>query len=464
MSNVEQKLEWREESPKHWVRSLDSIESFFYSASSIKTPSGMAHLMVRVGARLPLGIDCTIETIKEAWKTLRFYHPRIASSVVDGKLTYTIPSSQQLEEWLKATVYIDPVATSGLEVLATFKSLDTGVLIVLPTVREIIFEIPHCHIDGVGAMKFMNIILETLQAPPKKVTFGDEHRNLSNSITFKLGLQDPSKSDLHQAREIIRDFSVGLPGLGLNLKHNMNSSHAVRMEQVNFNPSESKRILKKSRSLGLSVTHVCHSSMIQAIHRFAETSSNTYSSLFFISLRERFQGRPGNPDSPVSLELTALPATIPTGRHQQSFERAKHLRNVYTKFKNDTEHVRLHQPIYDFLSQAPNTKTEAQVLLSSLGIVEDHVAQNLGDFWVGVSTATPDLTVYIWTFESRLTLSAWYNEAFHTKKEMSVFLQQMKLELISSLKIRSDLLYISHRCVKIISKACCIPHSFLKRQ
>lgn len=105
MVNIKQKLDWREVSPNHWMRSLDSIESFFHSASSIKTPSGVAHLMVRVGARLPLEMNCTIETIKEAWKTLRYYHPRIASSVVDGKLTYTIPSSQQLEEWLEETVF-----------------------------------------------------------------------------------------------------------------------------------------------------------------------------------------------------------------------------------------------------------------------------------------------------------------------------------------------------------------------
>jgi hypothetical protein len=435
MVNIKQKLDWREVSPNHWVRSLDSIESFFHSASSIKTPSGVAHLMVRVGARLPLGIDCTTETIKESWKALRYYHPRIASSVVDGNLTYTIPSSEQLEEWLEETVFIDPFATSGVKALATFQSIETGALIFLPTAREIIFEIPHCHIDGVGAMKFMNILLETIQNPPQQVTFGDEYRNLSNSIIFTLGLQPPSISDLQQARDIIRDFSAGLPGLGLDLRYAMNSSHAVRMEQVKFSRFESKKILEKSRSLGFSVTHVCHSSMIQALHRFAETSSKTYSSLFFISLRERFQGRSGTPDSAVSLELTVLPATIPTSQHQQLDERAKHLRSVYTKFKNDFEHVRLHQPMYDFLSQAPNTKTEAQVLLSSLGVVEDRVAHNLGDFWVGVSTATADVTVYIWTFESRLTLSAWYNEAFHTNQEMSAFLQQMKLELVVSLSL-----------------------------
>jgi hypothetical protein len=93
------RYEWKETAPGQWMRPLDSIEKIFYSVSSLSASTVVTHMMVTVGAQLPLlpgVIDHVIKNASLAWKSLRFNHPRTACTVEDGKLRYQVLSEEGL--------------------------------------------------------------------------------------------------------------------------------------------------------------------------------------------------------------------------------------------------------------------------------------------------------------------------------------------------------------------------------
>jgi hypothetical protein len=69
---------------------------------------------------------------------------------------------------------------------------------------EIIFQIPHTHIDGIGAMLLLNTFLGIIRSLLWKVRFKIEHQNLSNSTAHLLGHR--------QARSVVIPLTHGRPG------------------------------------------------------------------------------------------------------------------------------------------------------------------------------------------------------------------------------------------------------------
>jgi hypothetical protein len=75
--------------------------------------------------------------------------------------------------------------------------------------------------------------------------------------------------------------------------------------------------------------------------------------------------------------------------------------------------------MYDFLANAPTPpRNHANSHLSSPGILERQIKYELDDFWIGVSSATPEVTLYIWTFQNSLTLALWFNPAYHQREDI----------------------------------------------
>ena len=446
-------MEWEEIAPGHWSRRLDSIESFFHSMSSVVSPTGITHAMVSVGATLPQKVDCSLGNLQKTWKSLRYRHPRIASSAKDGKLYYSAPNELELAQWLSKTLIVDPHGVSSLDVLATLESTGTGVLVFLPRTREIFFQISHDHIDGIGAMMFLQQLLTALKDPPADVTFGDEHKNLSNSLSHVLG-QSPlsslsSSSPLNPSRasrasspssELQTTNANGMThpsvsrssSLSLICKAVSRPSFAVRLERLEFSPSETDQIRTRAHYHGITVTHACHSAVIQALFHLSEGAANTYTSLIFVDLRRRLRQTSDHEQSPVSVHMNAVPVVLPAC-WRGFIPLAQSLKDVYTKSSGEAHHAAWHNPIYPFHSQEPSCTGSPQVQVSSLGVVHEHFDHDVDDFWIGGGSATADLTTYIWTFKGRLTLAVWYNDAFYEEAVVKLFLQTARSMLVAGL-------------------------------
>ncbi|KAH7108751.1 hypothetical protein B0J11DRAFT_512107 [Dendryphion nanum] len=425
---------WRETAPGEWKRPLDSIEKFFYSASSPPPSSGIGHMMVSAGIRVPLDVDCSFEEVTTVWKSLRYHHPGIACTAEAGSLCYKVPNAEELGSWTAETIITDNSGQTGQEALARLKSSPIGILIVLPPTREIVFQVPHYHIDGIGAIKFLDLVLDAFRDPPKQVEFGDEHQNLPQSLPEIINNGAPSLNSIMRAHRISQEFLRGFPTIDLGKREPTGSEPAVRMERIMFSTEETSRICKEVREHGFTVTHMCHSAMVRVIQSYSRAGFSRYTSFFMINLREQLPACPTTTDSPVNLRLTALPGSIAADSNQGFWDLARSLRKTYTQLNKSPEQTDLHKPMYDFLGTTPVAlEYRKAVHLSSIGIVEKHFAHTVDDFWIGVSSATSEVTVYVWTFKDRLTFTVWYNEAYHRQSDMKKFLQLMRDKLLSGL-------------------------------
>ena len=75
-----------------------------------------------------------------------------------------------------------------------------------------------------------------------------------------------------------------------------------------------------------------------------------------------------------------------------------------------------------------DTPAPTEPLLSSVGVVDryltpDHGIIKVKDFWVGVEMMTHQIIFYLWTWQDRMTLSAFYNETFYDQEFVQQFLQ-----------------------------------------
>lgn len=422
---------WKQVARGQWTRPLDSIEAFFHTTSSGCTTSGVTYNMVHVGATLLEELGHSPRAIEMAWKSLRYHHPRIACTVEHGTLHYQTPSEEDIQDWILRTLVVDNSGKSSLELLATLAPLPMGMLLVLPHNREVVFRIPHHHIDGIGAIQFLDSIVDALRNPPAQVQFGDEHKNLPESLATILDCGPPTASDTAKAHELTQGFSRGMSLLSLGPRDKTGSCCAVQTEQHVFSVDETATVCARAREAGLTVTHLCHSAMIQIVHSFTDLEALDYTSFFYINLRGHLAAQNKSPGSPVSLRLTALPGSLSMKQGQGFWELAHDLKKMYMLGKS-LEHAVLHRPIYELIAKAPAPPSNsANVSLSSIGVVERHVGRGLADFWIGSSSPSAEVAVYVWTFQRRLTFSVWFNAAYHHRSEARDFLQLIRLHLLS---------------------------------
>ena len=424
-------MEWVETAPGHWTRRMDAIEAWFDSASAAETPCGIVHTMVSAGARLPAELFVSVERFKKAWTSLRYDHPRIACSASSGVLHYAVPDSAGVQQWLSHTLIVDESGASGLDLLATLKSRRLAILVLLPQSREVFVQVAHYHIDGVGAMLFLNCLLGALQHPVD-VCFGDEHRNLSRSITHTLQLPPSSRADVQTAQEMVARFASSLPGMRLAPRTRPTLRHAVRMERLEFAVSQTEQIRLQARFYGITVTHACHAAMIQALSRLGDGMGDAYASLFYFSLRGVAVHASSGAASPVSVHLTALPAVVSTSSEPGFLSLARRVKDVYTR---PCGHASLHRPLYNALAPVLDASSDGQARLSSLGVVDERVPYALEDFWIGAGSATADMTTYVWTFRGRLSVATWFNEAFYERSAVNHFLSELRSALLLGLHI-----------------------------
>jgi hypothetical protein len=191
-----------------------------------------------------------------------------------------------------------------------------GVLLLLPLTREIVFQIPHYHVDGIGAMQFLNLILDTFRDPPKHVFFGEEHQNLSGSLGKTFSFGPPRIDDSRRAHKLAKDFQRGLPSINIGAKEATKTEHAIQMERSNFSVEETTATIAKTNQSGFTVTPVYHSAMIEAIQSCIDSKTRKYTNLFFINLREQLATQNDHLMPPVSLRLTVLPGSLPASKEQ----------------------------------------------------------------------------------------------------------------------------------------------------
>ena len=441
---------WRETSPGHFERPFDSMERFFLALARGSLPLNREHWSVSTFAQFDMkaSLKDTESALRHAWKTMRYDHPDLACVACGETKVYEVPDNATLDTWLDETFIVAPASATKEELLASFGPSALASLHFLPHQSEIIIHSSHWRIDFIGAISLLQNLFNAI-AQPRQVHFGDEGRNLSPSrdeaanycSLDELGSPGLVEDIDKAATDLVMQYFGNIPSIGFQAQNLDRKPGGTRRSEVILAPGETSTIVCASRKRGLSVTTALHAALIVALQEVTPTppsSPSKYTTWGLFNIRPLLKA-PSNDSAihPVAVQIVGLPLTL----HASTFaDNALQLKQFYKQRLPPSSDSHIHPGIMvpyanmvvDIAGQPPPVDLPApsEPMLSSIGILEGYLKRKYGDievkeFWVGVEMTTPQIIFYLWTWQGKMTLSAFYNEVFYDKEFIDGFLKRV---------------------------------------
>ena len=447
---------WKETAPGHFERPFDSIEMFFVALARETAPINREHYSLNIAARFqaPFSAEDAVRRFKNAWITMRYDHPEIASMLQGDTKVYEIPDAAGLDAWLRETFVVAADDATVEELVASFQPRSLAMIHFLLHSREVLIHTSHWRMDGIGGINFLNNFFAAA-AKPRPIKFGDEGRNLSpcrdeaaSFITAGIG-HDECQID-QASTDLLATLTDNMPSLGLAT----DSPQAVmpqgtRRLEHRLNTITTSRVVSACKAMNITVTVAVHSAMIQATQQLAsaETAGRKYASWGLFSLR---------PDLPYPFSETAAHATsvnvmgLPLVVCPSTFrENIVQLREFYKQPLPTSAHSTLapimipySNKIVQMVSQPPqpDTPPPSEPVLSSLGVVDAYLDGVHGEveirgFFLGGEIDTRQIMCHLWTWRGEMVLSACYNEAFYERRSVRGYLARTFAILLMELGI-----------------------------
>lgn len=245
---------------------------------------------------------------------MRFDHPQIASFAREGSRMYQTPDSESLASWLTGTfLIVRDVAVEDL--LASLRPTRFPSLYYLPQSSEILVQVPHWYIDGIGAISLLNNIFDAI-ARPRQVVFGAEGKNLSLGIEEAANLSYVS-TEFHDqaAAKLLAKYTSNLPSTGLPLEIPNQAPGPTRRLEIKLRPDFLHSLRSACTAKAITITAAVHAALIASTQQLASDSlkGRSYTSWGTFSLRPYLNPGFTNPKAhPVNLYLCGLPLTLKT--------------------------------------------------------------------------------------------------------------------------------------------------------
>lgn len=348
--------------------------------------------------------------------------------------------------------------------------------------RDLVLRAPHDTIDGIGTLLlFNNFLKHTAEAyssgninhPPP--AWGSEHHNLSPSFRIAASLPNAiSPQQLARIEDITACNAAlrhELPILSIPFKTTSLIPGKHQRASLTLSTHQTVLILAACRARSLTVTQVYHTAIAMAVRDSQKPSQEPtptlkrYINYSLINERRHCRHPYNTPAHAAAVYHStsgahlALDLEVPGSVSSSSSSRtptddkadfarlAPIVRDYYTSIRNDASHPPL-VPHYFTLAtpKDPRIKDSSpsnppplpppsetpSVSISSFGRVDDLIAASyggvleVGDPWVTGEELGSGLGVFLGTFVGELGLSAAFNEAFHTEKEVRGFLERLQ--------------------------------------
>lgn len=449
---------WQQTAPGRFARPFDLMESFFVNLARETAPINREHWAINVTAqfRAPFSYRDVLSRLKNAWITMRYDHPEIASRAEGDTKVYEVPSASDLDAWLQETFNVAADATSIEDLVASIQPQPLASIYFLPRTYEILIHASHWRMDGNGAVSLLNNFFEAV-SKPRPAKFGDEGKNLSpsrdnvlSSALAGIGSGDESQID-KAATDLVSTLRDNMPSLGLpDFSPDAVPLGTRRLEQQ-FDTKTTSRIISACKTLDVSVTTAVHSALLLATQQFAseESSANNYASFGVFSLRSGLPS-PFN-DSAVhatSVYILGLPLVISPSTFAQNLSQ---LRDIYKQPLAPSAKGSLapliipyQKGLNEFMSQEldPDTVVPAatEPILSSLGVLDQSLDAVHGDveiinFTGGLEVDTRQIVFHLLTWQGKMVLGACYNEAFYEAPFVREYLSKISTILLAELRV-----------------------------
>ncbi|RKU46324.1 hypothetical protein DL546_008289 [Coniochaeta pulveracea] len=389
--------------------------------------------------------------LRQAWQLLRYLHPSIASTATDtGHIEYAVPDTRELlSQWLDTTFFV--LAADDIDaddVIAGFGPNPSATLHFLPAESRVILHTAHWRTDGPGALQLLDAFFSNVASiingsSTLQLAWGEEVARLVPSVETALRLPDTAPPELvaaakrYLASAASLAGTVGVPVLG----EPSTLPGGTRRVQQELSEHATTALKSACNKHGLKLISAVHAAVATVTYAKAapENKEKPYASTIRLSLR---------PCLPAPYNTAAVAAGLYTGGYtvqvhsnQTLLERAqeydRHYRRGVTEefLGSRREYARLGLGV---LRGGARPSPVSNIDVSFVEGVDDMVTseytlQNTGqvclevcELGLGVETVTRQPLCFAWEFCGRLTVSLWYNEAYHNHETAEGILVELK--------------------------------------
>ncbi|KAF3286068.1 hypothetical protein TWF970_009623 [Orbilia oligospora] len=332
----------------------------------------------------------TPSQIKSAWKTLRYHHPIIAVTINDDGtgLVYKSPESdEEVERWIEETV-----------------------IVVVD--------------DDDNNIGFGN---EVGRLPPSLFdTLGE--KNWRHEKNF--GLND----EMVKTAEGISGRFLGNESIAVSIKDGvgMDTVPEVPYGRVEheFDEEETERIVKACREIGVTVTNAVMAANALAMAKYGDIEEEgekkekkkerAISNLVSVNYRPLIEGE-GKLQAGGNMFVDTFSVfEVENDNGLKDFkEFAKEVKEELSKWKNNEDYISYSPLLAHRLEEVAKKGVEegdighSGFVVSSLGIVEKYLKEQVDDFWFGISVASVGAgCLFIWTVKGRLRIAVCFNKSW----------------------------------------------------
>ncbi|GKZ24063.1 hypothetical protein AbraIFM66951_010562 [Aspergillus brasiliensis] len=415
-------MAWSQVSSNRWERPGDGFENYFAFTASLSAAAyeGRRHYTIFIKLELQLDMPATeVEALKKAWTQLRYEQPQIATTHNGTTKVYEVPDDTALQAWIASTLVLSAAADAE-ELYATVTPIAQATLYYLPASSQLVLRAPHNTIDGIGAIRLLDRLLNILVSPPaEKITFGDEPSRLAPTLREILGVaEEPTPEESERIMTLWKPYMEHAPGIGPISKLGTCPAGRSQHARLDVPTRTTEAIIQACKAKGITVTSAFNLRPYLPKHAAQYTASLGYT-LYPVHL-----------ESPASFGDTA-----------------QALNQLYRMtFANDPTKLPLVPHITHLLfavTQTPEYQKgpiPRDAVPSSLGIIEKYMQRSYGankviirDFTLGVDIVMGTDMLFISTFRDKLQLVYSFNDAYQEPENIHQYLQAIVTVLTEEL-------------------------------
>ncbi|KAK6512440.1 hypothetical protein TWF481_001326 [Arthrobotrys musiformis] len=432
---------WQQSGPNTFTTPFDPIEK-------------ITHYYVTINPHRPqwaitpsatLTSSYSASQIKAAWKALRYHHPAIAVTVDSGKqeLVYKSPSPEEVTQWIEETVSINPTALSARDVALLLPVPRSGEIHWLPGTNEVILHLPHEISDGIGSIILLNRFIKLLRTQETVSTFSGEEERLPPSLLDLIGIKKWREEENYgldsegvQTAEGIFSKFLGSDSVAVGIRGNVDVNTVPTIpygrEEIHLSPEETAAVVSACKDAGITVTNAIMAANALTIQQYDPDGSKKtkISNLVSVNMRPALDETQGGDKFQAGGNMFV--DTFSVYDLDTSFTAlAKEIKKDLTRWKSG-EFVP-HTPLTNQRLQEVATKMGEEgtlgssgFVVSSLGVVEKYLTEEVKDFWFGISVASVSAgCLFVWTVGGRLSVAVCYNEVWFGKGVIKGYLKDL---------------------------------------
>ena len=447
-------MAWAETRPGHWQRPIGENEAmikmigdggrkFEKDVWSISvTASFVAHIESK-----PLS-----QALCDGWKTLRFYHPSIATTAGEDILEYHTPNPFELERWADESFVLVDNDISPDDVIARLTPRRFATLYYLKEHASVLLNLSHWRTDGIGAFHLLNAyfqaVLESLREEPLELPWGEEAARLVPSIEEALNLPRAPSPNIERAAKQYLDTLANNVG-ALETPYESGTGIVPKGTQgarLRFSQDTTTELETECHRLGIHLEAAVHAAVTATAYSIADSTSRHkhHSSTMRHSLRPHlptpYDGEAGAAGLYTAGYIVKVPASQSWLENVKQYE-AEYSRGATPNLLFSRRQYAL--TMKDVLKNMPTPDTppsglDISYIPSAQTLVKPvHAnatgAMRLRDIGIGVDVLSRHLYVFMWIFNGQLEFRLTYNEAFYDEILVESILALVEKHLVSNL-------------------------------